>query len=54
MRIYMTDNNKDVKLGKDKNDGDNSKELNELDISSSTDKFDWDFILDREWSRTKK
>ena len=50
----MTDNNKDVKFGKDKNDEDNSIELNEPDTTSSTDKFDWDFILDREWSRTKK
>ncbi|MBY9013993.1 MAG: hypothetical protein KGD70_16620 [Candidatus Lokiarchaeota archaeon] len=25
-----------------------------IDSSISENKFDWDFILDREWSRTKK
>ena len=25
-----------------------------IDHSISENKFDWDFILDREWSRTKK
>ncbi|MFX0049225.1 MAG: hypothetical protein ACFE8G_13850 [Candidatus Hermodarchaeota archaeon] len=43
-----------TKLIKDKNKEDNSIELNESSISKSTDKLDWDFILDREWSKTKK
>lgn len=50
----MTENNKDPTVGKSKNEQDNSTDLNELDSTNSTDKFDWDFILDREWSRTKK
>lgn len=33
---------------------DNAKELNEYDTNNSTDEFDWDFILDREWLRIKK
>ena len=26
----------------------------DIDHSNSENSFDWDFILDREWSRTKK
>ena len=37
-----------------KNGKDNATELNENYATNSTDEFDWDFILDREWSRTKK
>jgi hypothetical protein len=40
--------------GKIKNGKDNTTELNESDTNNSNDEFDWDFILDREWSRTKK
>ena len=43
-----------VKLSKIKNGNNNSTELNENEPNNSTDEFDWDFILDREWSRTKK
>jgi len=50
----MTKNINNTKLSKDKSEEDNSIELNENNTSNSTDKFDWDFILDREWSRTKK
>jgi len=50
----MSGNKNNAKLGKNKNEEDNSLELIELDPTNSTDKFDWDFILDREWSRTKK
>jgi len=50
----MTENNIDTKLGKNENEEDDSIELNESSTSNSIDKFDWDFILDREWSRTKK
>jgi hypothetical protein len=32
----------------------NITELDEYGTTNSTDEFDWDFIFDREWSRTKK
>ena len=32
----------------------NSIEDDNIGRSISENKFDWDFILDREWSRTKK
>ena len=50
----MTENKTGTKLGKKINKEENSAELNVSKITSSTDKFDWDFILEREWSRTKK
>lgn len=50
----MTENNISMKLSNKKNKEDNSIELDESRASNSTDKFDWDFILEREWSRTKK
>lgn len=43
-----------AKSGKVENGIDNTGELNENDTNNSTDEFDWDFILDREWLRTKK
>jgi hypothetical protein len=43
-----------VESGKIKNGKENTTELIESEIANSTDEFDWDFILDREWSRTKK
>ena len=51
----MTDQSKYEK-SEDKEDikGTNSIEDNNIDYSISENKFDWDFILDREWSRTKK
>jgi hypothetical protein len=36
------------------NGKDNTTQLNQNDTTNSKDEFDWDFILDREWSRTKK
>ncbi|MFX0009041.1 MAG: hypothetical protein ACFE9R_01895 [Candidatus Hermodarchaeota archaeon] len=36
------------------NERNNSVELNDNNTTVSSDKFDWDFILEREWSRTKK
>ena len=32
----------------------NTVDDNNIDNSISEDKFDWDFILEREWSRTKQ
>jgi hypothetical protein len=43
-----------AEIGKIKNWKDSSSEIIEIDATNSTDEFDWDFILDREWSRTKK
>ena len=50
----MAEETNNTKLGKKKNKEDNSVNMNESDDTDSIDKFDWDFILDREWSRTKK
>jgi len=50
----MTENKSNEKLGKIEDEDNNSSELNKLTPANSTDKFDWDFILEREWSRTKK
>ena len=50
----MTENKVDTKLGKENNEEENSAELYGSRITNYTDKYDWDFILDREWSRTKK
>ncbi|GAG92176.1 unnamed protein product [marine sediment metagenome] len=50
----MTENKTGTKLGKNFDEEENSAELNGSKITSSTDKFDWDFIPEREWSRTKK
>jgi hypothetical protein len=50
----MTKNKSNSKLGKIPEEENNSSELNKLNTANSTDKFDWDFILEREWSRTKK
>ncbi|MBY8988206.1 MAG: hypothetical protein KGD61_07105 [Candidatus Lokiarchaeota archaeon] len=50
----MTENKTGTKLGKKKKVEVNSIEINELNITNPTDKFDWDFKLDRQWSRTKK
>jgi hypothetical protein len=36
------------------NEMDNSIEPNDNNTTVSSDEFDWDFILEREWSRTKK
>ena len=36
------------------NERDNSIELNDNNTTVSSYEFDWDFILEREWSRTKK
>ena len=52
VKIKMTDQSKYEKL-KDKKEI-NSKEDDTIDSSISENKFDWDFILEREWSRTKK
>ncbi len=55
VKIKMTEQNKYEK-SEEKEDikGTNSIEDNNIDNSISENKFDWDFILDREWSRTKK
>ena len=55
IKIEMTDQSKYEK-SEDKEDikGTNSIEDNNIDNSISENKFDWDFILDREWSKTKK
>ena len=50
----MTENKVATKLGKKSNEEENSADLNECGITNFTNKFDWDFILDREWLRTKK
>jgi hypothetical protein len=43
-----------AEFGKVKYWKDSSTEIIENSATNSTDEFDWDFILDREWSRTKK
>ena len=39
---------------KEEKNKDNSVNDDTFDPSISKNKFDWDFILEREWSRTKK
>lgn len=50
----MTENKTSTKIGNNNNEEENSAELYGSRITSSTDKYNWDFILDREWSKTKK
>ncbi len=50
----MTENKTGTKLGKKINKEENSAEFNGSKKTSSTHKTDWDSILEREWSRTKK
>jgi len=50
----MAENNINTKLSNKKDGEDNTIDLDESSTPNSTDKFDWDFILEREWSRTKK
>ena len=39
-------------MNKDKED--NQDANSEVEIIDKSDEFDWDFLLDREWMRTKK
>jgi hypothetical protein len=55
VKIKMTDQSKYEKL----EDTEEKEETNfivddNITHSISENKFDWDFILDREWSKTKK
>ncbi len=50
----MKKNKAGKKLGKRNNEEENSAEINRRGITNFTDKYDWDFILDREWLRIKK
>ena len=52
IKIEMTDQSKYEKSEEKKED--NFIVDNNIDHSISENEFDWDFILDREWSRTKK
>ncbi|MBY9010664.1 MAG: hypothetical protein KGD74_12425 [Candidatus Lokiarchaeota archaeon] len=51
----MTNHSKSEKSReKEEKNKDNSVNDDNFDPSISKNKFDWDFILEREWSRTKK
>ena len=52
IKIEMTDQSKYEKSEEKKED--NFIVDDNIDHSISENEFDWDFILDREWSRTKK
>ncbi len=52
VKIKMTDQSKYEKSEEKKED--NFIVDDNIDHSISENEFDWDFILDREWSRTKK
>ncbi len=52
VKIKMTDQSKYEKS--ENKEETNSIEDDNIGRSISENKFDWDFILDREWSKTKK